>query len=612
MNRFILNYINNDKTGRAILLTGGWGSGKSYYILHKLKPFLEEKANGKHKCIIVSLYGLTSVTEISKAIYTELRSFRFKKKHEGLITAGVAFSVLPKTVFNALTSHAGFDIGQVSDKQLQKVYESIDLTKKLLVLEDIERTRIDIEELLGYINNMCECDGVKVLLVANEKELLQYHYEQKKINDHGKEKIVNQKVYSERGQKYLKAKEKTVSDTIRFFEDSKETVLSIIKGFHHDELIKYADCIDVTQTTMQGKKRVITNYREFIVACQKTCDLFDYLKENQIHTDDEFKKCIFIGMVYYLQLRLKNDELRFKDNSMFDSSLSENIQYPLIRFCYDYYHYQEINEQKVRTAIDQYPDYVVAKKPEEQNDPDLKILEYWYLQSEADVKQAIDNICNRLDNVSDISIYSYFGIIASIINLKYETHLAIDKQNTIIAKIMRNLKGRGPQLGIIQKLVTPRIGIIDADGKKEFEEIVEATTKLMLYAPPLPTPSSSMNLSEMISEIDKGDIERYHPDDVLSAISLDRITDNIADITPYALADLDDIFRQIDYSLVSAEKKAEIQSFLSTIKKDLEKEHLQVDHIQKWRIGLICNTITEKLQSEDNDANSNDSNIQTH
>ena len=228
------------------------------------------------------------------------------------------------------------------------------------------------------------------------------------------------------------------------------------------------------------------------------------------------------------------------------------------------------------------------------------------------MKQAIDNICNRLDNVSDISIYSYFGIIASIINLKYETHLAIDKQNTIIAKTMRNLKGRGPQLGIIQKLVTPRIGIIDADGKKEFEEIVEATTKLMLYAPPLPTPSSSMNLSEMISEIDKGDIERYHPDDVLSAISLDRITDNIADITPYALADLDDIFRQIDYSLLSAEKKAEIQSFLSTIKKGLEKEHLQVDHIQKWRLGLICNTITEKLQSEDNDANSNDSNIQTH
>ena len=46
------------------------------------------------------------------------------------------------------------------------------MNKKLLVLEDIERTQIDIIELLGYINNMCENDGVKILLVTNENEIL--------------------------------------------------------------------------------------------------------------------------------------------------------------------------------------------------------------------------------------------------------------------------------------------------------------------------------------------------------------------------------------------------------------------------------------------------------
>ena len=206
MNAFILNYIKNDITGRAIMLTGKWGSGKSYYVKNNLKPFLENKDNGKHKCVIVSLYGLSDISEISRAIYMELRSFKFKKKNEVLTTAGVAISIVPKTIFNAMTNHRGYDMGQVSDNQLQKVYDSINLNGKLLVLEDIERTQIDIIELLGYINNMCENDGVKVLLVTNESELLHYHIEESIITEYGKEKTVSKKVYSEKAQKYIKAR----------------------------------------------------------------------------------------------------------------------------------------------------------------------------------------------------------------------------------------------------------------------------------------------------------------------------------------------------------------------------------------------------------------------
>ena len=76
MNSFILNYISNDITGRAIMLTGEWGSGKSYYVKNTLKPFLEDNDNGKHKCVIVSLYGLSDTSEISKAIYMELRTIK--------------------------------------------------------------------------------------------------------------------------------------------------------------------------------------------------------------------------------------------------------------------------------------------------------------------------------------------------------------------------------------------------------------------------------------------------------------------------------------------------------------------------------------------------------
>lgn len=52
------------------------------------------------------------------------------------------------------------------------LYSSVDLSSKLLVFEDLERSNIDLIKLLGYVNNLVERDGVKVLLVANENEIL--------------------------------------------------------------------------------------------------------------------------------------------------------------------------------------------------------------------------------------------------------------------------------------------------------------------------------------------------------------------------------------------------------------------------------------------------------
>lgn len=188
MNNFILNYLKNDITGRAIMLTGEWGSGKSYYVKNTLKPFLEDKDNGKHKCVIVSLYGLSDTSEISKAIYMELRTIKKSSSSEAASTAKTVGKIIGKTVFNGLVSKIGFDIGSIEDKDFQEIYESVDLTDKLIVLEDIERTQIDIIELLGYINNMCENDGVKVLLVTNESELLHFHMKEIKKQEYGREK----------------------------------------------------------------------------------------------------------------------------------------------------------------------------------------------------------------------------------------------------------------------------------------------------------------------------------------------------------------------------------------------------------------------------------------
>lgn len=66
LNGYIMHYLEEDKTHTAIMLTGEWGSGKTYYVENVLVPFLQkEKKNripflkrGKeNRCVVISLYG---------------------------------------------------------------------------------------------------------------------------------------------------------------------------------------------------------------------------------------------------------------------------------------------------------------------------------------------------------------------------------------------------------------------------------------------------------------------------------------------------------------------------------------------------------------------------
>lgn len=163
-NLYIENYLKNDKTKSAIMLIAPWGMGKSYYIQNSLIPHLEK--NGKKKCVVVSLYGLSDIKEISKAIYLEIRARAFVHRNE----ATEATKVIGKTILKGFLSTFGADLS-LEDDDFENLYRSIDLTDRLIILEDLERSDISIKQVLGYVNNLVEQDGAKVLLVANESEI---------------------------------------------------------------------------------------------------------------------------------------------------------------------------------------------------------------------------------------------------------------------------------------------------------------------------------------------------------------------------------------------------------------------------------------------------------
>lgn len=594
MNSFILNYLKNDITGRAVMLSGEWGSGKSYYVKTKLKSFLEDKDNGKYKCVIVSLYGLSDTSEISKAIYTELRSFKFKKKNEVLTTAGVAASVVPKTVFNAMTSRVGYDIGQVSDKQMQKVYDSINLNKKLLVLEDIERTQIDIIELLGYINNMCENDGVKVLLVTNENVLLQYHIEKDNKKELHKETTEYKKIYSEKALKYLKAKEKSVADTLQFHADFQETIDSIIDKFKNDDLSSFKGVLTTPRRSLF--RTDITNYREVIVACQKACDIYNFMKKYNIAADSEFKKCVLIGLVNYLQKRPDDPDLKFKANALLDPDLSGDSVYPLMRFCYDYYHSQVITQEAIMKTIAEYSDYIIYVDKTGYDDKDLKVLYSLYISTEEALNTAIQNIYNRLDDISDISLKHYDRIINCLLIVKYDALLNNDKIDEIIEKIISNLKGRGTKYNKAHHLFSSTLAIQDAEGTRKFKEIQDKVFESLNYVPDSIATTDSMNYAEIIVKLSNNNLRQYNPNRIMEKIPLDKIIEHIPDFTSETLDDLRHILLAIDYNELSEETLTSIKQFKDDISSLLTKEDIDLDCIKKLQIRWICDAINRNTE----------------
>lgn len=164
----ILNYINMDSSG-ALLLTGTWGCGKTYYIKNELFSTLVEQSIIP---IMVSLYGIEDLAELPKRIVMEYldntaKHDAYEAFHFGKIVewGGKIVEACPK--FNEW-----LDISKLIGEgvALYRILPS----NVVIFLDDIERvvdTPKSINNLLGTINELVENRHFKVVVVANKGHL---------------------------------------------------------------------------------------------------------------------------------------------------------------------------------------------------------------------------------------------------------------------------------------------------------------------------------------------------------------------------------------------------------------------------------------------------------
>ena len=165
----ILDYIRAEYTDYAIMINGEWGSGKTYFWNHKIKPKIEAmQVNGKKLTpIYMSLYGISNLEEISKKIFietTQLMDKNLKKymnQHEEM--------TIPEYAKTGLDMANLFGVSANEGKIDYEEFFSTD--DKVLCFDDLERANVDVIDILGYINNFVEHDHIKTIIICNEKEL---------------------------------------------------------------------------------------------------------------------------------------------------------------------------------------------------------------------------------------------------------------------------------------------------------------------------------------------------------------------------------------------------------------------------------------------------------
>ena len=181
----ILTFINREEETGALLITGKWGSGKSYYIKGLAKKLNDNKR--EYLCVI-SLFGIDSVASLVKAVkecYLEANSTIFTK------TARKIGKVVGKTVDSGLKVAEAATGGNVAVSATQKGFSSVlslglldfisvknyigrgkSKRKFVLVFDDLERCKINMIDLLGAINEYCENRNIKTIILADESKIL--------------------------------------------------------------------------------------------------------------------------------------------------------------------------------------------------------------------------------------------------------------------------------------------------------------------------------------------------------------------------------------------------------------------------------------------------------
>jgi hypothetical protein len=195
----------------ALLVKGPWGSGKSHLVKNCIKEL--EEANQEFKFLYVSLYGINDISDIEARFFEQLNPTMNKilSNKKVMFASRIAKGVLKGALKIDLDGDDKPDVtASIAVPEINLAEYLTDTSNCILVFDDLERCKLDLQVILGYINYFIEKDGYKVLIIADE------------------EKLITKYSSDEEEYKYLDIKEKLIGKTVQVEPDVSRVFVTFV------------------------------------------------------------------------------------------------------------------------------------------------------------------------------------------------------------------------------------------------------------------------------------------------------------------------------------------------------------------------------------------------
>ena len=156
------------ETNYAVIINGDYGTGKTHFFKNDLSNEIRNISTTKDEKkkftpIHISLFGLKSIEEIQTEIFVELYPILKNKKTKLAASIG-------KTIVRGIIGNLDDYIADLGSAK----GNFINYDQLVLCFDDLDRKSDDlnIKDVLGFINSIVENQGAKVLIIANETQLL--------------------------------------------------------------------------------------------------------------------------------------------------------------------------------------------------------------------------------------------------------------------------------------------------------------------------------------------------------------------------------------------------------------------------------------------------------
>ena len=340
LEKYLLKYVNLDSPGFAVLVDGEWGAGKTYQVrsfMRELKLIepksLEEASSSGFEYIYVSLFGLTSTSEI----YQEIA--------QSMIPIPKFIENLPKF----LKVSSGFL------PQILEIFIKYYISNKILIFDDLERSKMPIEKYLGVFS-YCLNKGCKLILISSVSKLKNNENFPETLFEEIREKIVGQQIkiipnLENAFEKFCQKLSPSIDKCKAFrFQDK---ILGIFKTSKCNSLRILEHVVrDVNNLLNSIDDKYLLDINAITMILNQFCAFDIEIRRGKLTLDD-----INNGMVYLWERVSNSNNYKFNENldRFFNMYPSDSIFLNLLNFevYNEIFKYGVFDQEKINKSLNQ-------------------------------------------------------------------------------------------------------------------------------------------------------------------------------------------------------------------------------------------------------------------